>query len=84
MPAGRATSTVLGTPGWVTTRTGLTCRRGELAAPAATFHHETNRVASVVVEMTVRRTRGEPTTVTARGTGAVSKATLWPGSAASR
>ena len=47
-----------------------------------TRHSEAKRVTVGVSEVTVRRRVGEPTTVSAVATGAVSSATDCPGSAA--
>jgi hypothetical protein len=49
------------------------------AAVGATSWSEANSVASLAVEEDVRRTRGEPTTVSGAVSGAVSNVAAWPG-----
>lgn len=82
--AGNATSTVRDRPGVVATLTAVTSRRGKVFPVGVTRHQERNRVASLAVDMTDRRSFGAPTTVTVCCMGVVSKVAAWPGRVANR
>jgi hypothetical protein len=78
-----ATSTEVGCPGVVSTRTGATSRRGRVAWPAVTCHSERKSTVSGPVEVTVRVSRGAPTMAVCCAKGGLSKAADCPGRAAS-